>query len=495
MSRISSCASCHGDFLIPGASQPKDQMRCPLCNAQFLVQDVLAGSIFAPPEAIPVAPSGASLRASAGARQPRPAEPVDFDAETIDVQPPQRRKQPGIFAHLIGIVGGGILGLSLGYLGLLRFGGPQYDFLHIGNKLPPWVTAPLPRLFPGKDDAGLEPPRHERGLEDLLNQPDQPPTVDLQPAGGPTPFDTAPPFSPAPGSTSAPVSSTAPFSAPPFSAAPPDASIMPSPQTVPPADAYPVPMNEAPLPQAQPGAPPSAEAPANPPPPQGVRLGPRQFSAYSAEDLALAVNEVSAAWRCSVCNGTGQGARPVVTGVREAGGPKVQQAADHRAPCDACGGKPIAKMTPDLYAKLCHLAEVVTFVSKGDTSAWSQRETVQGLLATAGADQKAAEAIGRLAGFQLEPGHHKDPGIALAGTVQEMSQVGSLFGMKIVLFGLPKVVTVVSWRPAQPAINVHDRVIILGSIVENPTENLVGYEGRQPQVIWGGLPAKLSAQP
>jgi hypothetical protein len=493
MSRISSCASCHGDFLIPGASQPKDQMRCPLCNAQFAVQDVLAGSIFAPPEAIPVAPSGAGLRAGAGPRLSRSAEPVDFDTasidtasidtDSIDVQPAQRRKQPGILAHLIGIVGGGILGLSLGYLGLLRFGGPQYDFLHIGNRLPPWVTAPLPQLFRAKDDAALEPPRHERGLEDLLNQPDQPPTVDLQPTGGPTPFDTAPPFSPTP-----------------LAPTPFDPSNMPTNQLAPPADAYPVPRNEAPPPQAQPSvAPPQAEAPANPainqPAPQGVRLGPRQFSPYSAEDLTLAVNEVSGAWRCPICNGTGQGARPVVTGAREAGGAKFQQAADHRAPCDACGGKPIAKMTPDLYAKLCHLAEVVTFVSKGDTSAWSQRETVQGLLATAGADQKAAEAIGRLAGFQLEQGHHKDPGIAIAGTVQEMSQVGSLFGMKIVLFGLPKVVTVVSWRPAQPAINVHDRVIILGSIVENPTENLVGYEGRQAQVIWGGLPAKLSAQP
>ena len=160
-------------------------------------------------------------------------------------------------------------------------------------------------------------------------------------------------------------------------------------------------------------------------------------------------------------------------------------------PCDVCGGKPISKMTPDVYGKLCHLAEVVTFVSKGDAGSWSHREGVQSLLVAAGSDHKVSEAIGRLAGFQLDQTRHKDHGIALAGTVQELSQVGSLYAMKIVLFGLPKVVTVVSWRPAQPAIKEHDRVIILGSIVDNPTDNLLGYEGRLPQVVWGGLPAKL----
>jgi hypothetical protein len=116
-------------------------------------------------------------------------------------------------------------------------------------------------------------------------------------------------------------------------------------------------------------------------------------------------------------------------------------------------------------------------------------------MSNVGADPKSAESIGRLAGFQLEPTRHNAPGIALAGTVQEMSQVGNLYAMKVVLFGLPKVVTVVSWRPAQPAINVHDRVIILGSIVDNPAENLNGYDGRLDQVVWGGLPAKLPPQP
>jgi len=206
------------------------------------------------------------------------------------------------------------------------------------------------------------------------------------------------------------------------------------------------------------------------------------------------MNEVTASLRCPACNGGGYVQRSSAL-ARDGKGARAEPIADRRIPCDVCGGRPIAKITPELFAQLCHLAEVVTFVSKGDGNTWSQRETLQTLLASVGSDPKAAEAVGRLAGFQLEPNRHRNPGIALAGTVQEMSQVGSLHAMKVVLFGLPKVVTVVSWRPAQPAINVHDRVIILGSIVDNPVENLAGYDGRQDQVVWGGLPVKLPLQP
>ena len=93
-------------------------------------------------------------------------------------------------------------------------------------------------------------------------------------------------------------------------------------------------------------------------------------------------------------------------------GEKVPQTAKRSVACEACGGRTVVKLTPEVYAKLCHLAEVVTFVSKNETNAWQQREAVQRLLVAAGTDQKAAEAIGRLAGFQLDHARHKEAGIA-----------------------------------------------------------------------------------
>jgi len=471
MSRISSCAACHGDIMIPGPAQPLDRMRCPLCGTEFLVQDVLAASILAPPEAIPVEAPLAGITAAVGPRLSRGAEAPEYATELPPDTRRPKKKQPSFFSHLIGVVGGGLLGLSIGYVALLKVFGLSYDFLEIADKLPEWATSPIPALQ-HRAGIGNQPPGNERGLKELLDAPDEPPTVNV-------PFPDAGAF---PAGAPAPHASPAP----PFEEPPPPAPFMPGAGE---------PKSEAPPPEQRPAnpfgdAPPKGAAATQAPVP-----GPRNFTPYSAEDLTLAVNEVSSAMRCPVCNGTGSTTRTVVTSPREIKGAKVQQTSERHVACEACGGKPIAKMTPELYAKLSHLAEVVTFVARGDTNAWSQREAVQTLLVTVGTDQKAAEAVGRLSGFQLDQNQHKDTGIALAGTVQQLSQTGNLYTMRLVLFGLPKPVTVVSWRPAQPAIREHDRVLILGCIVDNPAENLAGYEGRLPQVVWGGLPVKLPPQP
>ena len=103
----------------------------------FRVQDVLASSILAPPEAIPIPRSPIGIAGTAGARAGQPVDTADLDVESISVTPRPRKKQPGVLSHLIGVVGGGLLGLSLGYLGLLRFGGPRTIFW----KLP--ISSPL----------------------------------------------------------------------------------------------------------------------------------------------------------------------------------------------------------------------------------------------------------------------------------------------------------------------------------------------------------------
>jgi hypothetical protein len=154
-------------------------------------------------------------------------------------------------------------------------------------------------------------------------------------------------------------------------------------------------------------------------------------------------------------------------------------------------------MTPEVYQKLSRLADVATCVEvgAGENNAWRRREGVQNLLVKIGSDPQRADMIGRLAGFQLDAVAREQQGVALAGTVQDVDQEGPLYITRVVLFGLPKVVTVLSSRPAQPAVNIRDRVIVLGRIVDDPRENLVGYEGSLPQVVWGGLPVKLPSAP
>ena len=167
-----------------------------------------------------------------------------------------------------------MIGLSLGYLGLLKIGGMRYDFLEIGDRLPAWATKPIPLDFlKGKTEEDADAP-NERSLKKLLDESAEPPAVDRP--DHPAAIQDAPPFP------------ASPFDAvPPLPAAPIAAPTETAPPFAP----------SSPLAPDAPSPPPPAEpATSTPPthaPPPEVRVGPRHFTPYSAEDLALAVAEVS----------------------------------------------------------------------------------------------------------------------------------------------------------------------------------------------------------
>jgi hypothetical protein len=78
----------------------------------------------------------------------------------------------------------------------------------------------------------------------------------------------------------------------------------------------------------------------------------------------------------------------------------------------------------------------------------------------------------------------------LVGTVNEVRREGDWGIIKLVLFGSPKPVIVVSPAgriPFQP----QEKVLIAGSIVDQPRQTLQGYSGAQTQVVRGGLPMRL----
>ncbi|HVX63010.1 MAG TPA: hypothetical protein VHC19_20480, partial [Pirellulales bacterium] len=119
------------------------------------------------------------------------------------------------------------------------------------------------------------------------------------------------------------------------------------------------------------------------------------------------------------------------------------------------------------------------------------RARIQSVLLRVGEDRGKTQIVGRLASSRLENSQRLTNGILLAGTVQELGYEGPIFRIKLVLFGVPKEVVVISEHAPQPPLASHDRVLILGSIVDSPTENLAGYEGQLTQVVWGGFPMKL----
>jgi len=71
-----------------------------------------------------------------------PAEPLgSSDGPSLAVS---ARRGPSAFRTMVGIIGGGVCGLAIGYLVLLWIGGPPKDFLHVGSDLPAFL---VPRSF------------------------------------------------------------------------------------------------------------------------------------------------------------------------------------------------------------------------------------------------------------------------------------------------------------------------------------------------------------
>lgn len=215
--------------------------------------------------------------------------------------------------------------------------------------------------------------------------------------------------------------------------------------------------------------------------------GPLNYSTCTTDQLAEALNAVESALGCEVCGGTGY-----VT--QEVGGGD-SAAIPRRARCPQCKGKAAGTLTSAVFDRYCELAQVVTFLkpTADDPPIEEFRSAVKLFLLRVGADHDKAQVAGRLAGRRLGDPKRQGNGVLLLGTVQEAVQEGDLFRITLVLFGAPKTVNVLSFRAPQPPFSPHDQVAILGSIIDNPRENIGGYSGELSQIVWGGLPLKLAA--
>lgn len=115
------------------------------------------------------------------------------------------------------------------------------------------------------------------------------------------------------------------------------------------------------------------------------------------------------------------------------------------------------------------------------------------MLLELGENKTNLDSIGRLAVTWIglkekRPGD----GIMLAGIVRAIASQGQVYRTEVELFSDDKqMVTVISKIDPRKKIDESDRVIILGTVVQDPSLKLAGYEGSLPLVIWGGFPVAL----
>ena len=163
MAAISQCPKCHAPVSLPQDADPQALVRCPLCDESFLLQAALD---IAPPELIvlggstPVEIDVDDVVEVAGdidvEAPPEQAAAFDFGTEqaSADVsfasnlvhdEPDESsryldaRRPNRLVKQIVGVLLGGLLGLAIGYLALLWIGGPQRDFLQIGERLPAFL--------------------------------------------------------------------------------------------------------------------------------------------------------------------------------------------------------------------------------------------------------------------------------------------------------------------------------------------------------------------
>jgi len=205
MTMIAKCPQCHELVMIPQGLAVDAAVCCPICQSEYPLSLTVGG---VPPALAPVAVQGAAESAGvppwdtlAAAEVEQPSGevgqlPEDDDEEAIDAalfsglvkhtaSPPQkvpkkpkrigasgaaalakRRSRFGAqgspLRKLLGVIGGGLLGLTIGYYLLNWIGGPRFDFMKVylpgvphtyrhwsqSQKTAPEAAASVPEMSP-----------------------------------------------------------------------------------------------------------------------------------------------------------------------------------------------------------------------------------------------------------------------------------------------------------------------------------------------------------
>ena len=215
--------------------------------------------------------------------------------------------------------------------------------------------------------------------------------------------------------------------------------------------------------------PPPAQPKADPLPADYVGL--RVPPSYSSAELGKALKAADAAFGCHKCNSTGSIKGSV---------------------CPECQGHPPDAMTPAAYRKFCRLGEVLTFAAdKADVAGLARRKSAgRDLLVLVGKNAAVnVPQTGDLASRLLDSPERDGNGILLGGTILEVHAQDKGHAAKLKLAKVDSTVLLLS-KTALP-LAAEDRVLVLGSIVDDPAEKLVGFDTPQPPVVWFGARAKF----
>ncbi len=434
------CPSCRDEVTAPDNTPGDAVVRCPLCSDEFELSVVLDS---VPPSLIIVSGGGA-VAATVDENDDRPAFEFSEQAapsaqvvKTSSSSAPSssrtsrrpRRKQANPIWEVVKVGGGGIIGLSIGQVIL------WWAFHRDPVKLAPKIPTAMQWILPSALRTGA--------AADDLPEEEGASNVGSFPLGSTGEF-------PASGDTAGGTAR----------------------QQRPPEPLRATPPRNAAQGKAAPGGQPSR--------PRVGRNG--QNSANSAKNQAQATI-----------------ARPPIVSVRNSptfSPDKLSAAIDDAESAldawrDAKGsGRNTTAASKKLYTDFAQLAHTVTFV---DPQVALNRQLAD--KAKRIAESLPEDAL-NMFGAATDSWIRKrtNDGVALFGLVTSIQKQGQLFETIVKLNDSnQRRVSIISGADPEQEIQVGDRVLVLGEIIEDPTQRVEGYDGLAPMVILGGLPVKFSA--
>jgi hypothetical protein len=387
--------------------------------------------------------------------------------------PPRRRSRRGSPIVMgLGVVGGGVLGLAIGYAILLW--GFSKDPFALGPKLPDVLVPAALRstsdsrvvqYAPANPDASAQEGQSDLDDEPLFPPPNQPATSepsnemptenaatesssnDITPDGATLPKSAEPTKDDDATDTALPESSTRANT----DSAKSNATRVPS------GDPLPNPFGDLEI--TQPTIDPTAAGRA-----AGryetFRIAPTANRSFSVEDLMAAVDA----------------ARPTTE-------------AAVTLPANAELAKRI-EVNREYYSNLAKVAEAFAHLDRSADSTEQDKamDAAIGALLDAVPTSPQLAELGKLGGYWYA--NPKGDGIVLAGIVKDSKASGALVTSVVQplgkpLKGDPPLITVIS--PAPLTADPSRPVLVAGTIVNRPTENLRGYEGSAARVVWSAM--------
>ena len=148
-------------------------------------------------------------------------------------------------------------------------------------------------------------------------------------------------------------------------------------------------------------------------------------------------------------------------------------------------------LTDETYHLLCQLGQTVTFVelAGGGPKLRNRLEAVDILLRRMAGDPLNLIKIGEMANNLAHDPERTHDGILLAGTLESTLDLGETHGAAVQPLEIDSPLVVVSKTPITAKLG--DRILVLGSLVDEPAENMVGVDTSVRRVIWSRMTVNL----